>query len=365
MKTTIRWAGVALVAFAAQLAMVAGAARPDARAEAGPTAPESDATESDMSHTGTTPQGTVTVPWNLLGGAVGNRTVNGVRVELYVLQAQDPGIKSGDPNHVFTVTLKDDQSGEFLKQGEVSIAVTGGTRQAQRSEMAARSSGVFRSGVSLPQPGDYRLTIAFKTAGRSGQADFPYVFRPFAEAVQAHHHDSGERLHPQAVATAGAATRTERSYFTPDVTLMDMDGRTVALRPLLETDQPMMLTFIYTSCTAICPLLSETFAQVQRELGADGAKLRMVSITIDPEYDTPKVLRTYAQTYRAGAQWRFLTGNPKDISEVRRAFEAYRVNKMDHASVVFLRASQGKPWIRFDGLVSPATLVREYRAMRS
>jgi protein SCO1/2 len=177
--------------------------------------------------------------------------------------------------------------------------------------------------------------------------------------------DSGEHQHHQAAPAAEAVTRTEHAYFTPDVTLTDMDGRTVALRPLLETDQPTMLTFIYTSCTAICPLLSETFAQVQRELGADSAKLRMVSISIDPEYDTPKVLRAYAQTYRAGAQWRFLTGNPKDITEVRRGFDAYRVNKMDHAAVVFLRASQGKPWIRFDGLVSPATLVREYRAMHS
>ena len=53
----------------------------------------------------------------------------------------------------------------------------------------------------------------------------------------------------------------------PDVTLKDMDGRTIALRPLLEADQPMMLNFIYTSCSAICPLMSETFAQVQRELG--------------------------------------------------------------------------------------------------
>jgi protein SCO1/2 len=175
--------------------------------------------------------------------------------------------------------------------------------------------------------------------------------------------DSKEHPHHQPASAAEATARTEHAYFTPDVTLTDMDGRTVALRPLLETDRPLMLDFIYTSCTAVCPLLSETFAQVQRELGAGSAKLRVISISIDPEYDTPKVLRAYAQTYHAGAQWRFLTGNPNDVVEVQRAFEAYRVNKMDHAAVVFLRASQGKPWIRFDGLVSPAVLVREYRAM--
>jgi protein SCO1/2 len=158
-------------------------------------------------------------------------------------------------------------------------------------------------------------------------------------------------------------TRSEHTYFTPDVVLRDADGKTVALRPLTEVNQPVMLDFIYTSCTAVCPLLTETFAQVERELGADAAKLRMISISVDPEYDTPKVLRAYAQTYHAGPQWRFLTGNSKDIVEVEQAFDAYRANKMDHAAIVLLRASPGQPWIRFDGLVSPSALVREYRAM--
>jgi protein SCO1 len=158
--------------------------------------------------------------------------------------------------------------------------------------------------------------------------------------------------------------RSEHTYFTPDVVLRDADGKTVALRPLTEASQPVMLDFIYTSCTAICPLLSETFAQVERELGADAAKLRMISISVDPEYDTPKVLRAYAQTYHAGPQWRFLTGNSKDIVEVQHAFDAYRANKMDHAAIVLLRASPGQPWIRFDGLVSPSALVHEYRAMQ-
>ena len=170
--------------------------------------------------------------------------------------------------------------------------------------------------------------------------------------------------HAHAQSAAEAMTRTEHAYFTPDVTLTDSEGRTTALRPLLETDQPVMLNFIYTSCTAICPMLSETFAQVQRELGADAAGLRMVSISIDPEYDRPKVLKAYAQTYHPGPQWRFLTGRTADVAEVQRAFEAYRANKMDHAALVFLRAAKGRPWIRFDGLVSPAVLVREVRAMR-
>ena len=178
--------------------------------------------------------------------------------------------------------------------------------------------------------------------------------------------ESGEHTHHHhQAASAPSVARTERPYSVPDVMLKDTNGDRVALRPLLELDQPVMLDFIYTSCTAICPLLSETFAQVQRDLGADAAGLRMVSISIDPEYDTPRVLRAYAQTYHAGPQWRFLTGSPSEVAKVQTAFDAYRANKMDHAAIIFIRSSQARPWIRFEGLVTAATLVGEYRAMRS
>ena len=181
-----RWVGAALLVLAAELTIGANAAEPEAKAEAQATPGLS---ETDMSHTGSTSEGKVTVPWNLLGGAVGDRTINSVRVELYVLQAQDPDkLKPGDPNHAFTVTLKDEKSSEFLKQGEVSIAVARGAGPAQRSVMSARSSGIFRTGVALPQPGEYRVTIAFKSAGRTGQADFPYIYRPIDKTTRTHHH---------------------------------------------------------------------------------------------------------------------------------------------------------------------------------
>jgi protein SCO1 len=176
----------------------------------------------------------------------------------------------------------------------------------------------------------------------------------------------GHSHHHQPAGPATSATRTEQAVSVPDVTLKDMDGKPAPLRQLLESGRPVLLDFVYTSCTAICPLLSETFAQVQRELGAEAAGLTMVSISIDPEVDTPKVLRGYAQIYHAGPQWRFLTGDPKDIAEVQRAFDAYRANKMDHASIVLLRQDPGgKRWVRFEGLVTAGALMREYRSGRS
>jgi hypothetical protein len=187
MKMTLRWMAAALVMLAA-LATGAGAAQQDAKpAAAGVPA---DLTETDMSHTGKTPEGgTVTVPWKLLGGAVGNQTVNGVRVELFVLEAQDMDkIKPGAPNHAFTVTLKDDKSGEFIKHGAVWIHVAAGAVPAHRTAMNSPSEGIFRGGVSLPQPGAYRLTVAFNAAGRKGRTDFAYEYRRPTGPAAAHQH---------------------------------------------------------------------------------------------------------------------------------------------------------------------------------
>ena len=80
----------------------------------------------------------------------------------------------------------------------------------------------------------------------------------------------------------------------PPFTLTSQDGRQVALADL--RGKVVAVTFIYTACPDICPLLTQKMARVQDELGADfGAKVAFVSITLDPEHDTPAVLKDYAQ----------------------------------------------------------------------
>ncbi len=176
-----------------------------------------------------------------------------------------------------------------------------------------------------------------------------------ADDEHAHHHHHHE-------APAGVQ-RSEASYALPDVTLIDQDGQRVPLRDLLDTDKPILANFIFTTCTAICPVMSATFAQVQQGLGADKDKVTMVSFSIDPEQDTPAALADYAKRFKAGPEWVFLTGSLEDSIEVQKAFDAYRGDKMNHAPLTLLRASPDAPWVRFDGFASAADLVKETRAM--
>jgi protein SCO1 len=160
-------------------------------------------------------------------------------------------------------------------------------------------------------------------------------------------------------------TRAVASYEPPDVTLLDMNGGRVSLTTALNYEGPVFLQFIFTTCPTVCPVMSGTFSAAQERLGADLARVRMISISIDPDEDTPERLREYARRFKAGRQWLFLTGDLDDIVAVQKSFDAYRGDKMRHEPLTFLRAAPGKTWVRLDGLMSAAQLVAEYRRLTS
>jgi protein SCO1/2 len=178
----------------------------------------------------------------------------------------------------------------------------------------------------------------------------------------------GHDGHQHHAAPAGGASdykRSVREYAIPDVSLTNADARPVRLRDLLETREPVMLNFIFTTCGAICPVMSQVFSEVPGKLGTSTAKLRMVSISIDPENDTPTELKSYGKRFNATDRWQFLTGRVEDVTLVQRAFDNYRGDKMNHEPLTLLRAGPDKPWVRIDGFASSTALAREYRKVVS
>lgn len=169
-------------------------------------------------------------------------------------------------------------------------------------------------------------------------------------------------LAPVVPATAETA-RYERSvheYTIPDVILVNQDGKRVRFKELLESDQPVVVDFIYGTCTTICPILSAGYSHLQRKLGSKSESVQLVSITIDPENDSPAVLKQYLENYQAQPGWDFLTGSRRDIERVMTAFDAYFRDKMDHKPLTFIREPDGK-WIRLYGLLSGIDFLEEYK----
>lgn len=153
--------------------------------------------------------------------------------------------------------------------------------------------------------------------------------------------------------------RSVRDYPLPAVSLVREDGKPVMLADALNDGRPVVLTFIYTTCTTVCPLTSQTLSDLQDKLGMSRASVHLVSISIDPEQDTPAKLREYAQRFGAGPQWQHYTGTLAASQTVQRAFDVYRGNKMDHAPVILVRAAPGARWVRIEGLATADQLLAE------
>ncbi len=143
----------------------------------------------------------------------------------------------------------------------------------------------------------------------------------------------------------------------PDFTLVDHNGEHFSLSSL--RGKAVLLDFIFTRCPGPCPILTSTHVQFQRELTPEQAeRTHLVSISLDPDHDTPERLRSYAE--RRGARlenWTFLTGDPEKVAEVVSAYHVGTLRKpdgsLDHLVVSFLIDPEGRIVDRFVGLEVP------------
>ena len=124
-----------------------------------------------------------------------------------------------------------------------------------------------------------------------------------------------------AVVTATAIDRLRRPepppVFdpVPAFSLTNRDGRAVRLQDL--KGRPWIADFVFTRCPASCPMMTARMAKLNREL-PDDLDVRLVSVSVDPEHDTPEVLQRYAQSYQAPDRWLFLTGGKDEIYRLSR-----------------------------------------------
>ncbi len=180
------------------------------------------------------------------------------------------------------------------------------------------------------------------------------------DAAMTHDAHNAHQSHMAMTKNTGKYTRKNGSYTLPKVKLLDMAGQAHTLSDIIDTDKPLIVNFIFTTCTTICPIMSATFSQAQDILGPELETLKMVSISIDPEQDTPEALLKYALKFQASPAWDFYTGKIDDINATLKAFDVYRGDKMNHIPVTLIRAKRDASWVRLEGLTSAKDLVMEY-----
>ena len=140
----------------------------------------------------------------------------------------------------------------------------------------------------------------------------------------------------------------------PRFTLIDQDGKSFISENRLR-GKVVAINFIYTTCSDVCPLFTVEFARLQRALKIQSRQdFFLVSITTDPEIDSPKVLKAYAQRFDADFQnWAFLTGNESQMQEVWQAFGVKVIRKgrglIQHSSLTTLIDAQSARRINYFG----------------
>jgi protein SCO1 len=174
-------------------------------------------------------------------------------------------------------------------------------------------------------------------------------------------------LVPFAPAASGKAEKLPQDgteWFT-NVEVKTHDGQTLRFYDDVMKGKILLINFFFTDCDAICPLMTENLARVQELLGARvGNEIRMVSITLQPEHDTPEVLAAYAKTYGAGPGWLFLTGKKDDIELLRHRLGFVDIDPVvdadpeQHIGTVRIANEPMHRWAMSPALLDPAALVR-------
>ena len=178
-------------------------------------------------------------------------------------------------------------------------------------------------------------------------------------SVQAGQSDHSQHEHHKQ-ARKEATTRSEASVELLDRVLSDQHGRRLNFRDEAVKERIMVIGFIYTSCTTVCPVVSALFSQVQQKLAERlGDEVGLLSLTLDPVTDTPQRLHAYSARYGASPDWLWLTGDKATVDEVLTGLGAYTANFEDHPAMMLVGDAATNRWTRFFGFTDPAKLIAE------
>jgi cytochrome oxidase Cu insertion factor (SCO1/SenC/PrrC family) len=141
----------------------------------------------------------------------------------------------------------------------------------------------------------------------------------------------------------------------PSFNLVDQDGRKVDFYRDLIGPRRAAVNLIFTTCRGVCPLLGANFAAVARELAKRGAHdVALVSISVDPEHDTPERLAAWRRERGGPPSWTLVTGSRRDVDRLLAHLGMASLRKEAHSPLMLVGGRDG--WSRLDGLAAPETV---------
>ena len=140
----------------------------------------------------------------------------------------------------------------------------------------------------------------------------------------------------------------------PDVAVRDQNGRVLHFYTDLIEGKTVVVSFIYTDCTALCPMTGRTIAKLQTALGErSGRDVHLISITLDPAADSPERLKAWGERFGAGPGWTLVTGEEGDVNALLEFLTGDPSRKGAHSPAVLIGNYDRGVWIRESGLAEP------------
>jgi protein SCO1/2 len=172
-----------------------------------------------------------------------------------------------------------------------------------------------------------------------------------------------------AAAAHAEAARPERATPTAAVTLedlalVDQDGAARRFRSEVVGDRLVVMDFVFTTCTTICPVLSSKMARLQEVLGDRlGRDVFLVSVSVDPVRDTPAKLLAYSRRWKARPGWTFLTGAKPDVDAVLKGVGAYTADFASHPPMFLVGDGKAGTWTRLNGFPDVGRILEQVDAL--
>ena len=148
---------------------------------------------------------------------------------------------------------------------------------------------------------------------------------------------------------------------TPDFTLTDQSGRKVSMSD--QRGKLVLVTFLYTNCPDVCPLITQNLNQALQMLGPKRDDVRVLAVSVDPEGDTPESVDKYAKAHHLLPEFHYLTGTRDDLTQVWKDYDVAAVARdpelVDHTAYTMLVDRSGEGRVIYDASVKAKDVVHD------
>lgn len=165
-------------------------------------------------------------------------------------------------------------------------------------------------------------------------------------------------VHPGGAPAAAPAAGAAAVVSLVEAGLLDQEGRPVRFPGEVLGDRIVVMDFVFTTCTTICPILSAKLTRLQERLGPRaGREVQLVSFSIDPARDTPARLKAFGARFKAGPGWTWLTGEVGEVERVLKGLGAYTADFTSHPPMMLVGDGRTGRFVRLNGFPDPDRLL--------